>query len=320
MKNWLRISLTAALLTLVFSPALLAQDWVGGERAQGIVVDESDNPIQGAKVTLSYQLNPDGGPKPMTTNKKGRWSVLGLKPGGWLITVEAEDYIPRDSGFTVYDAGANETVKIELREVPAAVKEAEMRNEANDLLTQGNDLVGAGKFTGAREHFEKVLEMLPEEEHAPILAGIASSYFREENIEKGNEVLARTLALDPNNEAALRLKIAALAADGKEAEAKEYMARLPEEAKLDPNAELNLGVLRYNENDLEGAIAIFEKVRDAHPAIPEARYYCGLVYLAQGNNDSALAEFREFMKLGPEHAKAGEVKEYLSFLEQPASE
>ncbi len=320
MKNWSKISLAAALLSLVISPTLFAQDWAGGERAQGIVVDASDSPIQGAIVTLRYDLGSKKGPKPLKSNKKGRWSVLGLKPGAWTATAEAEGYVPREVRFTVFDAGANETVKIQLREIPAEVKEAEQRNEANDLLTQGNELVGAGKFAEARETYEKVLALLPEEEHAPILAGIASSYFREENNEKGNEVLTRTLALDPDNEAALRLKIAALAAEGKEDEAKEYMARLGEEAKLDPNAELNLGVLRYNENDLEGAMAIFERVRDAHPQIAEARYYCGLVYLAQGNNDSALAEFREFMKLDPSHAKAGEVKEYLTFLEQPASE
>ena len=319
MKNRSKIALVAASLLFVLCPALQAQDWAGAERAQGVVVDASDQPIVGATVTLRFSLGDAGGPKPRTTNKKGRWSVLGLKPGSWTIEIAAEGYIPRKENITVYEAGANETIKIDLREVPREVKEAKQRNEANELLEKGNALVGEGRFADARVEYERVLGLLPETEHAPILAGIASSHFQEDDKAKGNDFLARALAIDPNEESALRLKIAALAAEGKEDEAKEYMARLPAEAELDPNAELNLGVLRYNENDLEAAVAIFERVRDAHPQIADARYYCGLVYLAQGNNESALAEFKEFLKLEPDHAKAGEVQEYLGFLE-PASE
>ncbi len=319
MKTWSKITLAVALLSLVASPALRAQDWAGGNRAQGIVVDAtSDNPIKGAKVILLYTLT-ESGPKPLTTNKKGRWSALGLKPGDWTIEVEAEGYVSLKKDFTVFYGGGNETVEVDLREVPKEVKEAEQRNEANEFLTQGNALVSEGKFAEARAAYEKGIELLPETDHAPILAGIASSYFKEGDNENGNEVLTRALALDPDYEQSLRLKIAALAVEGKEEEAQEYMARLGEEAELDPNAELNLGVLRYNENDLEKAAEIFERVRDAHPEIPEARYYCGLVYLAQGSNDTALTEFREFLRLAPDHAKAGEVNEYMAFLE-PASE
>ena len=320
MRERSRYALAITLLTLALPPGLLAQDWAGGERAQGIVVDATDAPIQGATVTLRYELSPENGPKPLTTNKKGRWSVIGLKPGPWLIEVAAEGYIPRKAQFTVYDTGANETVKIDLAEVPAEVKEAARRTEANALLARGNELVGQERFAEARAEYEQVLTLLPEAEHAPILAGIASSYFKEDDAAKGNEVLARALAVDPDDASALRLKIAALAAEGKEEEAREYQARLPAEAELDPNAELNLGVMRYNDGDMEAAAAIFEKVRDAHPEIADAHYYCGLVYLARPDNPAALTAFREVLRLEPGYAKAEEIRGFIDYLEQAVSE
>ena len=149
MKKVSKIALCTALLFLALSPAARAQEWVGAERAKGVVVDAADAPIAGATVTLRYELSPESGPKPLTTNKKGRWSILGLKPGGWIATVEAEGYVGREERFTVFDAGSNDTIKIALREVPEEVKEAKQRNEANELLAKGNALIDEKRFADA---------------------------------------------------------------------------------------------------------------------------------------------------------------------------
>ena len=162
MKNCSKITLAAALL-LVVSPSLQAQDWAGAGRAKGVVVDAADQPIQGAKVTLRFALSPENGPNPLTTNKKGRWNILGLKPGPWLIEVEAEGYVPRKENFTVFDTGSNDTVKIDLREVPKEVKEAKKRDEANELLAEGNALIDDKKFAEARKSFETIVENHPDD-------------------------------------------------------------------------------------------------------------------------------------------------------------
>lgn len=315
MKRWINTAPVIVLL-LAVSPPLAAQDWAGAERVKGVVLDESDAPIAGATVTLQFELSSSaGGPKPMTTDKKGRWSAIGLKPGSWRIDIEAEGYYSRDARFTVYDTGVNETVRLNLEEVPEEVKQAELRSEANEVIEQGNQLASEGRFAEARAEYAKALEVLPETDHPPILAGIASSYFKEGDNESANEALERALAIDPDDELSLRLKIAALAAEGKVSEVEALRARLPSEADLDPNAELNLGVLRYNEGDLDGALEIFERVRAKRPEIADAHYYCGLVYLGQEQSDSALEAFREVLVLEPEHAKAAEVRDFIAYLE-----
>lgn len=317
MRHRTIISLTAFLAVLLCSQ-LAAQDWAGAERAQGVVVDQAEQPIEGAIVKLRYELsaNSEGGPKPLTTNKKGKWNILGLKPGTWIVDVEAEGYISRNAKFTVFDTGVNETVKIELPEIPEEVKDAERRSRANELLASGNLALTEGRLLEARSAFEQVLELVPEGEHAPILAGIAGTYLTENAIAAAIPLIDKALAIDPNEPTALRHKIAVLAVEGNEEEAQQYIARLPAEVELDPNAEMNLGIKRYNEGNMAGAGAIFERVRNAHPEIPEARYYCGLVYLASERNEEALAEFQEFLRLAPEHEKAGEVNGFVEYLAQ----
>src|SRR5262245_30824501 len=76
-------------LMLLFGLAVQAQDWAGNGRAQGVVTDADKKPVEGAKVTMV--LN-GAGPKPILTDKKGRWAFLGLSGGDWTATIEKEGY------------------------------------------------------------------------------------------------------------------------------------------------------------------------------------------------------------------------------------
>ena len=78
-------ALLAVVLLLLSSARLFAQEWKGIGRLQGIVTDESGQPIEGAKVTLragDQTPKPESsGPPPITTDKHGKWSILGLTGG-----------------------------------------------------------------------------------------------------------------------------------------------------------------------------------------------------------------------------------------------
>jgi len=90
-------TLFAALLLLSTTP-LLAQAWAGKGRLQGTVTDEAGKPIEGAKITLRQgndtvkAENP--GPPPITTNSKGKWTILGLGEGTWGVLIEKDGFIP----------------------------------------------------------------------------------------------------------------------------------------------------------------------------------------------------------------------------------
>ena len=86
------VCLVTAQLALSVVLPLAAQSWRGTGRASGIIWNPAGEPIRGATVQLRWARDAEQGPRAVTTNKKGRWAVLGLSAGRWLLTVEADGY------------------------------------------------------------------------------------------------------------------------------------------------------------------------------------------------------------------------------------
>jgi tetratricopeptide (TPR) repeat protein len=186
----------------------------------------------------------------------------------------------------------------------------------NAALLEGNRLAGERDFAGARAAYGKVLDKVEGAKRADLLAGIASTYVQEKQHEEGIRYLDQALAIDPANETALRLMVAVLAAQGRDEEAKQYLAKLPDPALLDASTQLNLGIMRYNEGKLDEAAAIFDGVLARNPERAEAYYFSGLVKLNQEQHAAALERFQKFLELAPQHEKAAEAREFVAHLEQ----
>jgi tetratricopeptide (TPR) repeat protein len=315
MRQFCKYLAPALLVAIAVSTPLIAQDWAGGGRIKGTVVNEALEPIQGAEIRLKWKENEAAGPEPIYTDKKGRWSYIGLKPGFWMYEIYAEGYRPFREQVEIFQNTVASPAKAVLREVSEEVKDAKRRTAVNEQLQQGIDLAAAGQYAEARVAYEKALARMTDEEKPMVLTGIADSYVQEGDHEAGIAKLEEALALDPDQEQALKLIIAVLVAEEREDEAEQYIARLPEGADLDPNAEMNLGILAYNDGNMEEAARIFEALVAEHPDIADAQYFAGLVHLNQGKNAEALAELRKMMELAPDHEKAEEVRGFIEYLE-----
>ena len=305
-------SLALLLLLGSLAPAV-AQDWTGRGRLNGQVVDENKNPVEGAKVFLLL----DGkGPDPISTNKKGRWSYLGLVGGAWTVRIEADGYVPREGPAQVSEFGANKALVITIRPIPEEVLAEAAATEAMKHLEAGNQLLSEGKAIEARAEYEAALAELEPENHPPVLMGIASTYYQEDNLQATEETLDQVLEIEPDNVEALKLLSSMLVAEGREEEAKVLMERLPEGEVLDADAYLNVGIDAYNDGRLDEALAQFDEVVQQFPDLPEAYYYRGLVLLNQENNDGAITDFEKLLELAPDHPKAAEATSFLEYLKQ----
>jgi Tfp pilus assembly protein PilF len=312
------------LLALCAASAIQAQGWRGAGRAKGVILDPAGKAVPGAQVTLVWAENEGGGPPSVKTDDKGRWSFIGLVAGSWKIQVEAPQFQPLEEDLVVYGGGAPETLRSTLVPIPKEVLEAQAKADnlaaINTALGEGNRLVGAGDYAGARKAFEQALEKVTEPaKKAEILAGIASTFVQEKKLADSVPYLEQAIAADPRNETALRLMVSVLAAQGRDEEAKKYLAQLPDEQVLDASTQLNLGIMRYNEGKLEEAGAIFDRVLEQHPDRAEAYYFSGLVRLNQEQHAAALERFKKFLELAPQHEKAAEAREFVTHLEQMAA-
>jgi lipopolysaccharide biosynthesis regulator YciM len=318
------VSPVVLFIALCAASAIQAQGWRGAGRAKGVILDPAGNAVKGAQVTILWAENEGGGPAAVKSDEKGRWSFVGLVAGSWEIKVDAPGFQPFEDEFVVYGGGAPETLRATLTPIPKEELEAQAKAEKlaviNAALGEGNRLAGAGDYEAARTAYQRALGEVEEPaKKAEILAAIASTFAQEQKPADSVQYLEQALAIDAKNETALRLMVSVLAAQGRDEEAKQYLARLPDEQSLDASTQLNLGIMRYNEGKLEEAGAIFDRVLAQHPDRAEAYYFSGLVKLNQEQHAAALERFQKFLELAPQHEKAAEAREFVAHLEQMAA-
>jgi Tfp pilus assembly protein PilF len=320
-----RVWSAAALAILSFAGAAGAQDWAGRGRVQGVVTDDAGQPIEGAVVRLKKGEN-GGGPPEIKTSDKGRWSYLGLAGGTWNMEIEATGYAISEGIFPVNEYGTNDPIRITLVKAsavaaspgsgagaaadPAAAKIA----EATKQLGEAGKLIESGKIEEGRKLLYDALPLLDASKQATVFFQIARTHYQQSDTKTAIEVLGKGLAVDPNHVESLRLISSLLVNEGRQEEAQPYIARLPAGQKIDPNALLNLGIEKYNGNDLDGALAQFDQVVASYPDLPDAYYYRGLVHMGKGNNAQAIADLTKLLELAPNHDNAGEAKQFLDYL------
>ncbi len=310
-----------ALLLAGASTALLAQEWAGRARVQGIVTDEEGRPIAGAKVTLAKDGVEGNGPEPVSTNDKGRWSRIGLDGGDWKAVIEAAGFRPSEGTIHVTEFGVNPAIEVELRRFTREELEQAASEGSLGKLDEGNKLLSEGRPAEARAAYEEALADLEDPaNHPPILRGIARTYYQEGNAEMAIASLEKALAIAPDDPESLQLIISLLVAANREADAQAYMARLPEGVKMDPDALLNLGIKAYNEGNFAGAVDYFERAVAENPGLADAYYYRGLSHLQLEHNAAALADFKKMLEIAPDHPRAGEAQEFVKYLESQATE
>lgn len=303
----------AIALTLMAFP-VDAQTWRGRGRLQGKVELPDGSPAAGATVTLTWNDTGEG-PDPMTTDEQGRFAMIGLAGGTWNVQIEAEGYLIENG--TVQVSGVQGMQAKPLNITLAPIPEDVQGPDIVGMVEEGNRLLQAEQFSEARAKYQEALAELEPKNHPPILMGVARTYFQEENTAQALATMDQILEIEPGNVDALKLAIQMASLTGMDDEAEAYMARLPEgeTIKLDPNVALNKGIEAYNAGDLETAMVHFGTVVEENPDLADGYYYRGLIYLQQGESDSALADFQRFLELDPEHAEAATAREFVSYLE-----
>jgi tetratricopeptide (TPR) repeat protein len=316
MKTRTARTVISFLLAAAVALPMSAQDWKGRGRLQGIVTNDQDQPLEGAKVTVKREGKGDG-PESVTTDKKGRWAVGGLATGNWEVIVEAAGYVPAGGGTKVIEAGIGpgETLRLKVRPIPPQEQAAEQVSASASAVAQGNEFLRQGKYADARGQYEQALAAIEAAEaKAPLLVGIAQTYAAEGKKAEAIKTLEQALTFKPGDEPTLRTLVDVLMAEGREEEANKYLAMLPQGATADPNALMNIGVKKYNDGDYAGALTSFDRVVRENPDLATAYYYRGLTYLGLGKTAEAKADLQKLLALEPQHEKAAEAREFLAGL------
>lgn len=308
-------AVVATLALLGGASGSFAQEWAGTGRLSGVVLDDAGEPVAGARVQLFPGDQPQAGPRLLETDESGRWSYLGLAAGTWNARVEADGFEVAMSSAEVEAFGIGSTLRTTLRTVPEEQLQAEAAAAAQLRLQAADMKLAGGDFEEARLAYEETIADLEGSERARAWLQIAKTWDGEENTDEAIAALQQGLAVDPEHAESLELLSNLLIAQGREAEAEAYMARLPETVVLDEAAYLNVGIHHYNSGDLDAALKQFERVVESYPESAAGYFYRGVVRLSRGERELAGTDFVDALKLEPRGEHAADARKYLEYLE-----
>ena len=310
-----RISFLALSFLLAAAAALLAQEWRGGRvRVEGSVKNDKGEPIVGARVSLRWKAHTDG--PDLTTDKKGKWSILGIVGGSWNIDFQADGYVTKQISADLKEAERNPPIDVQLqRAQPVAAKEETLLGgkkispETAEAIDKGNAAMSARNFAEARAEYLKALPEVPD--NPSLLMHLAGAYYGEGNSDEAVKYARKVVEKDPADAAAWRMIAEIELARGNLDAGKAALEKVPEEKIKNGQPYLNLGILLYNKKKSEEAEAALTKAIGVQPDLADAYYTRGLARLQLKKREEAKADLQKYLELSPDGADAKDAREIL---------
>jgi tetratricopeptide (TPR) repeat protein len=302
---------------MLAAPALHAQDWKGNARVEGVVRDESGNPVVGAKVQL-HMAGRSEGPS-AKTDKKGRWAMLGLRGGDWDVDVTADGYLQKQLGG-VHLSELERIPPIEMKLQKAVVQEAPAETtktggglppEIVAAVKQGDELMQQQKWAEAAAEYEKAVANPTLADHVGLMMQMARAYHGAKQEAKSMDMLKKVLAKEPDNVAALLLLGNASLEKGDLDAGKAYLDKVPPASITDPGTYINVGILYMNKKKPGDAEDYFGRAINLDPNSHLGYYYRGLARVQGQKWADAKADLNKVVQLAPDSAEAKEAKELL---------
>lgn len=301
-KNHYRfLSILAAIFFLAQALAL-AQAGRGVGRLGGVVLDNNNKPVVGARLVLTYIQDAGGLKLEATTNKRGEWSFIGLGSGRWSLVVSAEGFLPATQEVTVSQLEKNPRIVIKLQKSSGGV--SIIQDEASlELLDQGNAFFNDGKYDTALAMFEQFYEKNPSAYQ--ILLNIGDCYYKKGEMDKAleyyNQVIEKArgdmvMGINMTAKALAAIGVVYLEQNNLE-EATKYFKQSVDTAPQDEVVAFNVGEVFFTNQKLDEAEKYFKMASDIKPDWPDPYLKLGYVALNKNDMPKAKENFEKFLKL-----------------------
>ncbi len=314
-----KVAAGAAILLLV-SGLALAQAGRGTARMNGIVLDLSDKPVAGAKVTAVYTQS-GGSTFETKTDKKGEFTFMGVGTGNWDVTVVAEGFLPVTQ--RLYTSQLNKNPKFTIKLEKKAAGTGVVQDEATfQTLEEGNNFFKEGKYDTALLMYEEFLAKNPGAYQ--VLLNIGDCYREKGEFDKAVESYNK-LVEQSGTDSAMGKNMGAkgLAAIGlcylkqdKMTEAQDYFKKSIEMAPQDENLPYNVAEIYFSNSQIDDAIKYFEMAIQIKPDWPDPYLRVAYAYLNKGDSPKAAENLEKFIKLEPETERTAQAKSILEAIKK----
>jgi Tfp pilus assembly protein PilF len=200
---------------------------------------------------------------------------------------------------------------------PGAALNREAEGHADDLNDQGTRFLEAGDPKKAAELFAKAIKLAPENETLHFNLGVA--YVRAGDVTNAEREYKEALRLVPDYPEANNNYGNLLARENRLAEAKVHFSSAVEDMPESAEYNNSLGVLRERLKETNEALASFQKAVECDSNYMEAHFNVAQSYLSRKNQEKAIAELREVLRIKPGFDPAVRLLGYLTNQSTPAA-
>jgi len=296
----------AAFLIIIFSGfGLYSQEGRGKGRLTGFVVDEDENPIEGALIILEYfQFT-----HKLTTvsDARGRWGFIGLGRGVVSITTDKEGFVPSTIQLEVSGAKRNPEPKIILKKPTGNVATEGLSDSSKEILLQGNALFEQKKFVEALPLYQAFSDKYPS--LYKIRLNLANCYMELQEYDKAIAEYQKVLdGLDGEAADKKDNKLTAQVFSGigdaymrqnKFKEAEQYFKKSIDIDPGDPALAYNVAEIMMQAGNADEAIRYYEMAIRIKPDWPKFYLKLGYAWLNKGNTQKAVESFTKFVEISP---------------------
>lgn len=322
----LSLSVVIVILLLLFAAPVVAQRDrdtynVGPQTFEvsgQVRVADNSQPVQNVQVRLERFSG--GTIDQMATDSRGRFRFANLQRGYYKVIINSPGFRPAQQdadlqvlfkAFLVFDLLAD-TPKSPGSFVLADVIDARAPAEAREAFSHGRTAYARNERQSAIEHLQKAISIYPEFFEARLLLGTA--YMDQREWQKAEEVLNRALEIKPEN-ATVLFSLGEIY--WREKRYEEAEKTLLDGLKLDEKSwhgNFTLGRLYWDMNDVMKAAPAVGRTLQLKPDFAEAHLLAGNILLRLKQEERALAEYQEYLKLAPKGEFAAQARELIQKL------
>jgi predicted TPR repeat methyltransferase len=314
-----RLHLSRGVLAAVVVVALAGSAAAQTGRVGGTVKDEGGQPVKGATVTAE---NPGASPSSFTatTDDKGRFSIIGLKSGGWTFTAQAPGFGPESGKLNVQTIGApNPPLTFTLKKGGGAPGAAGALGgmAAKDLQSE---LAAADQFFNAQKFDEAIAAYRGIMAKAPSLSvinlQIAAAYRNKKEYDNAITAYNDLLKVDPaNDKAIIGIGMTNLEKGDLKA-AEETLTKAAEGAKPTREVFYNLGEVKFSKGQTDEAATWYQKASDMDPTWGKPIFKLALVALNKGDKDGTVKMLEKVIVADPTSPEATQAKAVIEQLKK----
>ena len=283
---------------------LLSNLWPSVQgKIEGTVTDSSGNPLEKVTIIIT-SLKASTGHINIKTDKKGKFTQVGLWPGRYQVNLKKSGYLPVSYEVRVRIA---ESTKLAIKMEKAEEALERSLSKADSLFLKGYKLYEQSKY-------EEAVKLSSTQWGYFFNLGLA--YKKLDKTEESVTAFRKAVELNPDSFSSNKELGEVLGKGGNYEEAKVYYQRAIELSPDEPDAFYNLGVCLMNLGESVEALNAFLKAVEIKEDYVEAYYQIGTIYIGQNRTEEAVISLEKFLELAPEHEKASIAKQLLDYLKK----